>query len=127
MQAMRYGHQESGRSSGASLTQEQEKMVKKVMLTMKDFDIQRGQQDCEATLRETNFDFDKAIDLLISPNYHPWISNPINKSLHRPSGHGDPILGDASTTTDGRIETSIKDSKPRSTLGPLMVRALLKR
>ncbi|ESU35562.1 Hypothetical protein DHA2_153231 [Giardia duodenalis] len=90
MQAMRYGHQESGRSSGASLTQEQEKMVKKVMLTMKDFDIQRGQQDCEATLRETNFDFDKAIDLLISPNYHPWISNPINKSLHRPSGHGGP-------------------------------------
>ncbi|EFO62594.1 Hypothetical protein GLP15_2430 [Giardia lamblia P15] len=88
MQAMRYGHQESGRSSGASLTQEQEKMVKKVMLTMKDFDIQRGQQDCEATLRETNFDFDKAIDLLISPNYHPWISNPINKSLHKSSGYG---------------------------------------
>lgn len=85
---MRYGHQESGRAHESNLTQEQEKMVKRVMLTMKDFDIQRGQQDCEATLRETNFDFDKAIDLLISPNYHPWINNPINRGAHGPSNYG---------------------------------------
>lgn len=65
-------------------------MLKKVMLTMRDFDIHRGQQDCEATLRETNFDFDKTIELLISPYYHPWISNPINKGSHKPSNNVGP-------------------------------------
>lgn len=90
MQAVRYGHHDSGRSAGSNLDSEQEKLVKKVMLAMKDFDIQRGQQDCEATLRETNFDFDKTIDLLISPDYHPWITNPINKGFHKPPSHGGP-------------------------------------